>query len=148
MRLLGLDAAYRNDATDAELVDQSVEQQRVLLSRDRRLLQRRALRYGAYVRGDDAKAQLRDVLDRFEPPLHPWSRCLRCNGFLRPVHKSDIEARLQPGTRRSYDEFRQCDRCGQVFWRGAHSRRLQEIVDAVTTNPDPALHADRDNHRR
>jgi uncharacterized protein with PIN domain len=148
MRLLGLDAAYRNDATDAELLDQSVVQQRVLLSRDRGLLQRRALPYGAYVRGDDPEAQLRDVLDRFDPPLRPWSRCLLCNGFLRPVHKSDIEARLRPGTRRSYDEFRQCDGCGQVFWRGAHSSRLQEIVDAVTTNPHPALPADRDHRRR
>jgi uncharacterized protein with PIN domain len=138
MRLLGLDVAYRNDATDADLVSQSVEQQRVLLSRDRRLLQRRALPYGAYVRGDDPDAQLRDVVDRFAPPLHPWSRCLACNGSLGPVPKSDVEAELPPGTRRSYDEFFRCGGCGQVYWRGAHRRRLQAIVDAAIAFGQPA----------
>jgi uncharacterized protein len=36
---------------------------------------------------------------------------------------------LQPGTRRTYQVFAQCQVCGQVYWRGAHAARLQAIVD-------------------
>src|SRR5581483_2643174 len=46
MRLLGLDTAYRNDATDPELVAQAVAEQRILLTQDRALLRRRALPAG------------------------------------------------------------------------------------------------------
>ena len=51
MRLLGLDTAYRNDATDPELVAQAIAEQRILLTQDRGLLRRRALPAGGYVHG-------------------------------------------------------------------------------------------------
>ena len=87
MRLLGLDTAYRNTATDAELVTWANAERRVLLTRDRGLLRRRALTAGAYVRGDRADDQLADVLDRYAPPLAPWTRCPACNGELVAVPK-------------------------------------------------------------
>lgn len=129
LRLLGIDAAYRNDANDAELVDQAAAEQRVLLSKDRGLLRRRAVRAGAYVRGDRADDQLADVLDRFAPALAPWTRCTACNGGLEPVAKADVVERLEPGTRRSYEEFARCRGCGRVYWRGAHHARLHALVE-------------------
>ena len=78
MRLLGIDTAYRNDASDAELLAQGAAEQRVVLTQDRGLLRRRALTVGAYVRGGSTDEQLADMLDRFRPPLAPWSRCLAC----------------------------------------------------------------------
>jgi uncharacterized protein len=129
LRVLGLDAAYANDATDDELVARANTERRVLLTQDRGLLCRRMLWAGAYVRGARPDAQLRDVLDRFVPPLAPWTRCTACNGRLRPAAKPSIEPVLQPGTRRTYQVFAQCQVCGQVYWRGAHAARLQAIVD-------------------
>ena len=132
LRLLGVDAAYSNDADDDELIAQANEQHRVLLTQDRGLLRRRILRHGGYVRGARPDEQLRDVLDRFAPPLAPWTVCSACNGRLSPVPKTDIEQDLQPGTRRTYDVFARCAGCGRVYWRGAHSRRLEGIVAAAT----------------
>jgi uncharacterized protein with PIN domain len=129
LRLLGLDTAYRNDADDDQLVALASAADRVLLTKDRGLLRRRAVRLGAYVRGDDPDAQLYDVIDRFAPPLDPWTRCLACNGPLAPVPKHDIEHLLQPGTRRSYDTFARCRSCGHLYWHGAHARRLAALVE-------------------
>lgn len=129
MRLLGIDTAWRNNASDDELIAQAEAEQRTLLTRDRGLLLRRAAREGAYVRGSRPDEQLADVLDRFAPTLSPWTRCLACNAALTPVAKSAVLEDLQPGTRRSYDVFARCTRCGQVYWRGAHARRLEQIVD-------------------
>jgi uncharacterized protein with PIN domain len=86
---------------------------------------------GAYVRGDRADEQLRDVLDRFAPPLAPWTRCTACNGALAPVGKSEVEHLLRPGTRRTQDAFVRCRACGHVYWPGAHHARLEEIVAAA-----------------
>ncbi|NUP01330.1 MAG: hypothetical protein HOV97_24405 [Nonomuraea sp.] len=128
LRLIGVDAAYHNDMDDPALVVQANEEHRVLLTQDRGLLRRRALWLGAYVRGSRPADQLRDVLERFAPPLTPWTRCTSCNGVLVPVSKQEVEPVLEAGTRRSYDAYGRCRDCGQVYWQGAHSDSLEEIV--------------------
>lgn len=131
LRILGVDAAYHNDADDDSLVRQTAEEHRVLLTQDRRLLMRRALRAGAHVRGSDPDEQLADVLDRFAPPLAPWTRCTMCNGEVEPVAPAEVADRLEPGTRRRYTDFARCRSCGRVYWHGAHGRRLDAFVAAA-----------------
>jgi uncharacterized protein with PIN domain len=128
LRLLGLDAAYDSGADDAALVERAAEEDRVLLTQDRGLLMRRALTHGALVRGAGADEQLADVLDRFAPVLAPLTRCTACGGELVAVPKASVADLLEPGTRRSYDEFSRCAACGRVYWRGAHARRIDELV--------------------
>jgi uncharacterized protein len=38
---------------------------------------------------------------------------------------------LPPGTQRTYQTFSACRGCGQVYWHGAHSRRLEQIIDSA-----------------
>lgn len=132
LRLLGVDAAYRNDAADDELIEQAAREDRVLLTQDRGILRRRALRCGAYVRGSGPAEQLDDVLDRFAPPLAPWTRCTLCNGALEPVPKHEVVDEIEPGTRRCFDDYARCAACGQVYWRGAHARRINAIIRSAS----------------
>jgi uncharacterized protein len=132
LRVLGIDADYHNDRDDDVLIAQANAERRVLLTQDRGLLRRRRLWLGAHVRGARPDDQLRDVLERFAPPLAPWTRCTSCNGPLAPAGKADVEHLLRPGTRRSYDAYGQCVACGHVYWRGAHSGRLEAIVASAT----------------
>ncbi|RBY76446.1 hypothetical protein DQ238_17300 [Geodermatophilus sp. TF02-6] len=130
LRLLGLDAAWSNDADDAELAARAAAEDRVLLTQDRGLLMRRGVR-GALVRGSGPDEQLADVLDRFAPELAPLTRCTACGARLETVAKAAIADRLPAGTRRSYDEFSRCPACGRLYWRGAHARRIDELVRAA-----------------
>lgn len=133
LRVLGIDAAYRNDTTDAELVREGAAERRVVLTQDRGLLMRRALWAGAHVRGHRPDDQLADVLDRFAPALAPSTRCTACNGELAAVTPDEIADQLEPGTRRSYAEFARCRSCGRAYWHGAHGRGLDRIVKAART---------------
>ncbi|MHA6799883.1 Mut7-C RNAse domain-containing protein [Bounagaea algeriensis] len=128
LRLLGIDAAYRNDAADDDLIARSRTEHRVVLTQDRRLLCRRSVPAGAYVYPRHPDEQARDVLTRFAPPLAPWTRCTACNGRLAPVSKKEVSEQLPAGTRRCYDVFARCPACGQVYWRGAHARRIDAFV--------------------
>ncbi|HEY7324854.1 MAG TPA: Mut7-C RNAse domain-containing protein [Streptosporangiaceae bacterium] len=132
LRLIGVDAAYDRDADDDHLIEQANASRRVLLTQDRGLLRRHSLWLGAYVRGTGPDDQFADVLSRFAPPLAPWTRCTACNGLLVPAAKADVAPQLEPGTRQTYESFSRCDSCGRVYWRGAHSRRLQATVDVAT----------------
>jgi uncharacterized protein with PIN domain len=131
LRLLGLDAAWRNDADDPSLVTQAAAEDRVLLTQDRGLLMRRALPHGALVRGSGTAEQLADVLDRFVTAPAPLTRCTACNGGLAPVPKAEVAHLLEPGTRRTVEEFSRCTRCGRVYWRGAHAARIDAMLERV-----------------
>jgi uncharacterized protein len=82
------------------------------------------------VRGARPDEQLADVLDRF---ARRWRRgpAVPCNGQLSPVNKADVEQQLPPGTRRTYHSFGRCAACGRIYWRGAHSKRLEPIVESA-----------------
>jgi uncharacterized protein len=135
LRLLGLDAAWSNDADDPTLVARATAEDRVLLTQDRGLLMRRALPHGALVRGSRPDEQLIDVLDRFVTSPAPLTRCTVCNGELVAVPKVAVAHLLQPGTRRTVEEFARCTRCGRVYWRGAHARRIDVMLARLS---DPA----------
>jgi len=128
LRLLGIDTSYDKHADDGDLVEQAGRQDRVLLSRDRRLLMRRALRRAAFVRGQDPDDQLADVIERFRPPMQPWSLCLVCGGTLVPVPKAQVVDELEPGTVRTQQQFSRCGSCRKVYWHGAHDARLQQVI--------------------
>src|SRR3954469_22002412 len=132
LRLLGLDAAWRNDADDPELVVQAATEDRVLLTQDRGLLMRRALPHGALIRRSGTDAQLADVLDRVPPALGPLPRWAGCDGALATVPKEEVAGLLEPGTRRTVEEFSRCARCGRVYWRGAHAARIDALLDRVS----------------
>ncbi|MER7402104.1 Mut7-C RNAse domain-containing protein [Streptomyces sp. NPDC000070] len=130
LRLLGVDTAYEStDIGDPALAARSAAEQRVMLSRDRGLLRRRELWAGAFVYSTRPEEQLRDVLDRFQPDLRPWTRCTACNGLLREATKDQVADQLKHGTHATYDVFAQCAACGRAYWKGAHHEQLEAIVD-------------------
>ncbi|MBI1194453.1 MAG: twitching motility protein PilT [Gammaproteobacteria bacterium] len=133
LRLLGFDTLYRNDYDDPTLARISADEHRILLTRDRRLLMRKQISHGYFVREIHPRKQLREVLERLDlfRAQRPFTRCMHCNGEIRPVEKSAVEAMLPPLTKAWCMDFRQCARCGKVYWRGAHFDRLEKIVRSV-----------------
>ena len=113
MRLLGFDSLYRNDYRDAEVVDIAVNEQRIVLTRDRRLLYAKHISHGYWVRAVDIESQVDEVLRRFDlyGSIQPFVRCLVCNGMLTAVAKADILDRLEPRTRLYYEVFHRCADC-------------------------------------
>ncbi|MFF8193833.1 Mut7-C RNAse domain-containing protein [Streptomyces bobili] len=130
LRLLGVDTAYESaDIGDPALAARSAAERRVMLSRDRGLLRRRELWAGGFVYSTNPEEQLRDVLDRFAPELRPWTRCTACNGLLREATKEEVADQLKGGTRKTYDVFARCGECGRAYWKGAHHKQLEAIVE-------------------
>jgi uncharacterized protein with PIN domain len=133
LRLMGFDSLYRNDFSDEELASVSSAESRILLTRDRGLLKRNAVTHGYCVRDAQPKRQLLEVLQRFDlfRSIHPFERCLLCNGPLEATEKEKIQHRLLPGTRRHFEEFRICPVCYQIYWKGSHHDRLEQFIQRV-----------------
>lgn len=131
MRLIGLDAEYRADASDGDIAELAAHGERIVLTRDRGLLKRRVISHGYWMRATAPREQLVEVLRRFGPTLAPFTRCLRCNTELREVPKSSVESKLEPRTRTYYQRFHECPGCHRIYWAGSHWQRLTRLVETA-----------------
>lgn len=134
LRLLGFDAAYRNDYHDADVVRIGTSEQRTILTRDRRLLYHRAITHGYWVRAVDPEQQIQEVLKRFDlyRMIRPFHRCLECNGIISTVPKDQVLEQLQPLTKKYYEEFFRCEECGKVYWKGSHYEHMARNLEKFT----------------
>jgi uncharacterized protein with PIN domain len=133
LRVLGFDVWWSSDADDATLAGVSLHEQRILLTRDRGLLKRRAITHGLFVHSQDGEEQTLEVLRRLDlaQRLAPFTRCVRCNGALAAVPKEEVTDRLEPLTRQVYAEFSRCTQCGRIYWAGSHHDRLVALVERL-----------------
>jgi len=151
LRLLGFDALYDNGADDETLAGLAANEgvsggydvqrdgpkghdpqgRRILLTRDRGLLKRGQVTHGYCLRSTDSREQLREVVRRFDlaGAARPFTRCLACNGELRPASKEEVRHLLSEQTCRLYDEFGRCAACGRVYWKGGHYERMRDLVE-------------------
>jgi uncharacterized protein with PIN domain len=130
LRVLGFDVWWSSDADDQTLTDISLNEQRILLTRDRGLLKRRAITHGLFVHSEQPEQQTVEVIRRLDlrQLVSPLTRCLRCNGTLAAVAKDEVIDHLEPLTRRYYEEFSRCTECGRIYWAGSHHSRLVSLV--------------------
>lgn len=133
LRMLGFDCAYQNDFDDALMADIVQREERILLTRDRRLLMRKIILHGCCLRSLEPLEQVREVVKRFElaNKIQPFHRCLRCNHPLQAVDKEAILERLQPLTKQYFDVFHICPVCGQIYWKGSHYERMRELITRI-----------------
>lgn len=136
LRMLGFDCLYYTDYDDEQLAEIAGREGRILLSRDRRLLMRKAVADGYCLRSLDSVEQLTEVVQRFDLSQRatPFHRCLRCNHLLEPVSKEAVLDRLEPLTKQYFDEFHICPACGQIYWKGSHYDRMQKLVERIAVN--------------
>jgi len=133
LRLLGFDVAYDPQADDRQLLRVMEREDRALLTRDRRLLMHAVVKTGYYPRSQDADEQTVEVTRRFNllDSIAPFTRCIRCNGLLRNVSKTEIVERLEPLTKIHYEQFQRCIDCEQIYWPGSHFSKLQERLQKI-----------------
>ncbi len=130
LRMLGFDCLYKTDFPDRELAEIAHQESRILLTRDRRLLMRKAVDFGYCLRSLEPRLQLVETVERFDlaDKVSPFRRCLRCNHPLEPVSKESILDRLEPLTKKYFNEFRICPACRQIYWKGSHYDRMLRLI--------------------
>ena len=140
LRLLGFDVIYRNNFIDTEVAQIASREKRIVLTRDRALLQHRVITHGYFVRAVKPREQVREILTRLNlyGVVRPFTRCLRCNGELEDVEKAAVLHQLEPKTRKYYDRFRRCKDCGQAYWKGSHFNRMEKLCDYFAAPTEPA----------
>ena len=131
LRLLGFDTLYRNDYGDNELVQIAVAEHRIILTRDLGVLKHGAVTHGYWLRSDDPRQQVRELVQRLQlqNQCQPFCRCSHCNGLLRDVDGAGVAAQLPEETRHNCRQFWQCSDCHRIYWRGSHYHKIQRWIE-------------------
>ena len=133
LRLLGFDTYFDSNAEDNEIINISLSDKRIILTRDRQLLKNNRVTHGYWIRSSDPREQIREVIKRFDlrNGIQLFTRCMECNGMIINISKEDISGNLMPKTLEFYDEFKQCQVCRQIYWEGSHYQNMKKQIEDI-----------------
>ena len=131
LRLLGFDTTWERDLTDEEIVDIALNEHRIILTRDKGILKNCRVTHGYWLRNTDPLRQLDEVVRAIDlgRDIRPYTRCMECNGEVQPVARSAVVHSVPLQVFLVYRDFKQCQRCHRVYWKGSHLRRLDKTIE-------------------
>jgi uncharacterized protein with PIN domain len=118
---------------DNELILKAKKENRILLTRDVDLFQQAiAKRAEAFLlESPNQITNLAQVAKRFKFPLEinpEISRCPKCNTQINQIPKMKATKKVPKKTLLHYDDFWQCPNCQQIYWRGAHWKKIENTL--------------------
>lgn len=126
LRILGYDALFDPALDDHQLVRLSRAEDRVLLTRDRQLAQRRGVRV-LLINREPLEDQLCQVLAALDlRPERAYSRCPICNELLETVDRSVARTKVPAFVAQKHSSFKCCPACERVYWRGSHWQAMEK----------------------
>jgi len=135
LRLMGYDTSFFRGDDDAELVAIALNEGRIILTRDTRIMQRRLVTRGrlkaVLIASDRPLKQIRQVVASLHLDWHfnPFSLCLECNQPLLEREKAGVKDLVPPYVFKTQEQFRQCPVCGRIYWRGTHWRAMTSRLE-------------------
>jgi uncharacterized protein with PIN domain len=130
LRISGFDILYSNRYTDDGLIAISLEEKRILLSRDTRLLIRKPVNSFIFLESDKIQDQIRQVFQATRTTSLPalLTRCLLCNEMLDLIPRAEIREVVPRYVFENQHQFKICPRCGKVYWAGTHRQSVTRIL--------------------
>jgi uncharacterized protein len=138
LRLLGFDAIFFTGVDDSRMIEIAAQDDRVILTRDTRLMERRVVSSGrvkaVLVKDDRPDVQIRQVIKMLNlgHSFSPFTLCLECNRMLEERSPEEVRERIPPYIRKTQKEFVECPYCHRVYWKGTHweamMRKLRDLA--------------------
>ena len=133
MRALGLDVYFDPALSPREIIEISKKQDRIILTKSRKLLKLKEVTHGIFVRPGTTEEQIRRIIGYLDikDSVRLFSRCLRCNSPLVSIPKEEVIDRIPPKTRASCNEYHYCKSCDKIYWKGTHFIHMKEVIDKI-----------------
>lgn len=133
LRTLGYDTVYDDAISDSDLVRRSLLEDRIILTRDRRIPLEWRIDNCLVLEGDGTTDRLSEVISALDlsRPERLFTRCRSCNAELAPVDPEDVSAEVPPRVLERHDTFSRCPDCGKIYWEGSHAERMRNLIERV-----------------
>ncbi len=133
LRIFGHDTVYAEEimvsAPDSELLKYALENDRIILTRDKPFSKIAKLN-SIYLEDIDAYENLLRLQKEINLTLNfsiKNARCSTCNSTLNKVEdKESIKDQIMEETFNSFQDFYKCSnpKCNKIYWRGSHIEKI------------------------
>ena len=130
LRLAGVDVAYDRNIEDDLLITKALSEDRIILTRDRNIEKRRAVRRCLLIESDHLDEQLSQFIGTFAIKSigEAFSRCIRCNTPLEEIRKDSLVNKVPNYIWRTNDKFMHCNSCKRIYWPGTHRENAERFL--------------------
>jgi uncharacterized protein with PIN domain len=133
--MIGYDTLFFTGNDDSEMIATALSENRILLTRDTRIMKRRVVTSGQLqvilVKSDNPALQMQQVIDvlNLAGSFKPFTLCLECNQPLLERTKAEVKDLVPPYVFRTQNQYMQCPSCQRIYWRGTHWQAMTKIVE-------------------
>jgi uncharacterized protein with PIN domain len=129
LRAAGYDTYYQKDIQDHRLLRLALEEERVIVTKDRKLVEVKSVPSYILVGADKPLEQLEEL--RQKAGLHlekrnVFSRCIECNAVLVSIEKDKVKEKVYPYVYQTQEKFWHCPGCDRIYWAGTHIQKMKE----------------------
>ncbi|GIW48446.1 MAG: hypothetical protein KatS3mg078_2323 [Deltaproteobacteria bacterium] len=138
LRLAGVDVEYEKDIDDKELIQRAIFEDRVILTRDRSVTQRKLVKECLLINSEHLSEQIREFKRAFELNTlkNAFTRCILCNNPLEEIPKELLKGKVPPYIWNTHERFKHCNRCKRVYWAGTHRRNAEKLLKELIEESD------------
>jgi uncharacterized protein with PIN domain len=132
LRIIGQDVTYGPDLCGAGLIRAARRDNRIILTRDRRIGRKNPPPY-LLIRSDRFREQLRQVIEEFslDPLKDAFTRCVECNTRFEPTAKGEVKGKVPPYVFNTQEKFSFCRECRRFYWPATHQEKMLEELRSL-----------------
>jgi uncharacterized protein with PIN domain len=135
LRILGYDTLYIKNKDDNYLINSAFKEQRMLLTRDTAMVERKYIPQYILIKSDNYLEQIKQIIGEYKIVPNRdmfFSRCLLCNSEIKPILKDDIKEKVPEYVYDTQDNFLFCRKCGKIYWKGSHiENAMKKIMELL-----------------
>lgn len=138
LRILGFDSVYVPGIPSKLSLFYGTED-RIILTRTRRIQDQNPGRHLLFIRHNDLRDQLIQVISDLKldfSDVKPFSRCIRCNSPVHEISKEQIRSFVPDYVYEKGYSFNKCPACERIYWAGSHFQRVTDIVTEIFKIPE------------
>lgn len=139
--MMGFNSLFFNSGEDSQMVARALSEGRVLLTRDRGIMQRRVITSGRLkailIDSEAPERQMRQLMDTLdlERQSRPFRLCLECNQPLVERSRKELQDRVPPYVYKTQRQYMECPACHRIYWQGTHWEAMMKKLEKLSGSP-------------
>jgi len=131
LRMMGFDTSFFTGLNDTDMVNIALREDRILLTRDTGIMERRVVTNGQLkailIKSDRLPQQTQQVIDDLQlrqDQIRPFTICMECNIKLVERTIEEVRDRVPPYVFATQTHFVECPSCHRIYWQGTHWQNM------------------------
>jgi uncharacterized protein with PIN domain len=134
-RMLGYDTVYYKKTDPSEIIITALKDERILLTRSSSLTKHRGVNI-INITHDHVEEQVNELAQSLGLTFKEediFQRCIECNQPLEKIEKSEAKGKVPERVYEENDEFKICEGCNKLFWKGTHWKMVKGFLQRVSS---------------